>query len=100
MNRPIKKDSNDEPSDEFLEQAASTALSTVLKIIDDDNEQNPNSISSSSSSTPPPSNFDQDIAINYKQSTKTEPTTSIWPNLKSLSIWTQEQNNAIDWNYT
>ena len=34
-NRPIKKD---EP-DEFLEQAASTALSTVLKIIDDDNEQ-------------------------------------------------------------
>jgi len=100
VNRPIKKDSNDEPSDEFLEQAASTALSTVLKIIDDDNEQNPNSISSSSSSTPPPSNFDQDIAINYKQSTKTEPTTSIWPNLKSLSIWTQEQNNAIDWNYT
>merc|ERR1712227_1150219 len=47
-NRPIKKD---EP-DEFLEQAASTALSTVLKIIDDDNEQ------TQLNST--------DIAINYK----------------------------------
>lgn len=92
INRPIKKD---EP-DEFLEQAASTALSTVLKIIDDDNEQN-----------------STDIAINYKtydsknskiqnsDQTNTQPMCSIWPNLKkSLSIWTQDQNNAIDWNYT
>ena len=92
INRPIKKD---EP-DEFLEQAASTALSTVLKIIDDDNEQN-----------------STDRAINYKtydsknskfqnsDQTNTQPMCSIWPNLKkSLSIWTQDQNNAIDWNYT
>lgn len=90
INRPIKKD---EP-DEFLEQAASTALSTVLKIIDDDNEQN-----------------STDIAINYKtydsknskiqNSEHNQPLCSIWPNLKkNLSIWTQDQNNAIDWNYT
>jgi len=93
INRPIKKD---EP-DEFLEQAASTALSTVLKIIDDDNEQN-----------------STDIAINYKtydsknskiqnsERNQTQPLCSIWPNLKkkTLSIWTQDQNNAIDWNYT
>jgi len=97
INRPIKKD---EP-DEFLEQAASTALSTVLKIIDDDNEQ------TQLNST--------DIAINYKtydsknsnsdQHNQTNQPqmlcNSIWPNLKkSLSIWTQDQNNAIDWNYT
>ena len=97
INRPIKKD---EP-DEFLEQAASTALSTVLKIIDDDNEQ------TQLNST--------DIAINYKtydsknsnsdqHNQTTQPQmlcNSIWPNLKkSLSIWTQDQNNAIDWNYT
>jgi len=97
VNRPIKKD---EP-DEFLEQAASTALSTVLKIIDDDNEQ------TQLNST--------DIAINYKtydsknsshnnDNNQTQPPQmlcqSIWPNLKSLSIWTQEQTNAIDWNYT
>ena len=95
-NRPIKKD---EP-DEFLEQAASTALSTVLKIIDDDNEQ------TQLNST--------DIAINYKtydsknsnseHNQTNQPQmlcNSIWPNLKkSLSIWTQDQNNAIDWNYT
>ena len=90
INRPIKKD---EP-DEFLEQAASTALSTVLKIIDDDNEQN-----------------STDIAINYKtydsknskiqNSEHNQTLCSIWPNLKkNLSIWTQDQNNAIDWNYT
>jgi len=96
INRPIKKD---EP-DEFLEQAASTALSTVLKIIDDDNEQ------TQLNST--------DIAINYKtydsknsnseHNQTNQPQmlcNSIWPNLKkSLSIWTQDQNNAIDWNYT
>lgn len=95
LNRPIKKD---EP-DQFLEQAASTALSTVLKIIDDDNEQ------TQLNST--------DIAINYKtydsknsnehHHNTTQPNQmacSIWPNLKSLSIWTQDQNNAIDWNYT
>ena len=98
INRPIKKD---EP-DEFLEQAASTALSTVLKIIDDDNEQ------TQLNST--------DIAINYKtydsknsnsdQHNQTNQpqmlcNSMIWPNLKkSLSIWTQDQNNAIDWNYT
>ena len=88
-NRPIKKD---EP-DEFLEQAASTALSTVLKIIDDDNEQ------TQLNST--------DIAINYKtydskneHNQTTQQVCSLWPNLKSLSIWTQDQNNAIDWNYT
>jgi len=102
INRPIKKD---EP-DEFLEQAASTALSTVLKIIDDDNNEQLNPTTT-------------DIAINYKtyDSTKnsmehterfetsngSEPSVmcSIWPNLKSLSIWTHDQNNAIeDWNYT
>lgn len=88
LNRPIKKD---EP-DQFLEQAASTALSTVLKIIDDENEQN-----------------STDIAINYKtydsknsnsEHNQTTQLCSIWPNLKSLSIWTQDQDNAIDWNYT
>lgn len=90
VNRPIKKD---EP-DQFLEQAASTALSTVLKIIDDDNEQ------TQFNST--------DIAINYKtydsknseHHAQPQMLCSLWPNLKSPSIWTQDKNNAIDWNYT
>lgn len=80
VNRPTKKDD----PDQFLEQAASTAISTVLKIIDDDNEQNDST----------------DIAINYKKYDPVKNIPTIWPNLRSLSIWTHDQNNAIDWNYT
>lgn len=81
-NRPIKKDA----PDQLLDQAASTALSTVLKLIDDDNEQNSDIL------IPNVASFPINVSKNKFESDL------LWPSLQSLSIWTQKE--TIDWNYT